>query len=71
MSILQLPLLVDLEHKVGELVLAITSCHTIIISGNSLIWCIEKCGYDNLFNVSPVHLHVLLGVGNFTEVTCV
>jgi hypothetical protein len=65
-------LLVDLEHKVGELVLAITSCHTIIISGNSLIWCIEKCGYDNFnhrFNVSPVHLHVLLGVGNFTEVT--
>jgi hypothetical protein len=35
MSVLKLPLLVDRRHKVGELVLCITSCPSIIILGNT------------------------------------
>jgi hypothetical protein len=41
MSVLKLPLLAD-QQKVGELVLLITSCHTVIILENTLNWCIEK-----------------------------
>jgi hypothetical protein len=37
MSVLKLPLLVDLQQKVGELVLYITSCPSVIISENTLI----------------------------------
>jgi hypothetical protein len=36
MSVLKLPLLVDLQHKVGELVLSITSCPSIISLENNL-----------------------------------
>jgi hypothetical protein len=36
MSMLKLPLLVDLQQKVGELVLPITSCPPIIIFENIL-----------------------------------
>jgi hypothetical protein len=63
MSVLKLPLLVDLQQKVGELVLYTTSCPSNNISYNSLNECIEKRGYGN-FNVSPAHLHAFLGVGN-------
>jgi hypothetical protein len=36
MSVLKLPLLVDLQQKVGELVLSITYCPTAIMSENTL-----------------------------------
>jgi hypothetical protein len=36
MSVLKLPLLVVLQQKVGELVLSLTSCHSIIILENTL-----------------------------------
>jgi hypothetical protein len=36
MSALKLPFLLDLEQKVGELVLSITSCPLIIILQNTL-----------------------------------
>jgi hypothetical protein len=36
MAVLKLPLLVDVQHKVGELVLSITSCPSIIILENVL-----------------------------------
>jgi hypothetical protein len=36
MSVLKLPLLVDLQQKVGELVLSMTSCPTIIVLENAL-----------------------------------
>jgi hypothetical protein len=36
MSVLKLPLLVDLQQKVGELVLSIISCPTVIILENTL-----------------------------------
>jgi len=42
MSVLKVPLLVDLQQKVGELVLSITSCPSIIILENTLNKCIEK-----------------------------
>jgi hypothetical protein len=37
MSVLKLPLLADLQQKVGELVLSITSHSSIIILGNNLV----------------------------------
>jgi hypothetical protein len=40
--VLKLPLLVGLQHKVGELVLPITSCPTIIILENTLNHCVEN-----------------------------
>jgi hypothetical protein len=36
MSVLKLPLLVDLQQKIGELVISITSCSSIIILENIL-----------------------------------
>jgi hypothetical protein len=72
MSLLKLPLLVDFQQKVGELVLSITSCPTIIILQNTLNYCIENRGYGNFddrYNVSPIHLHAILDVGNFTRWT--
>jgi hypothetical protein len=36
MSVLKLPLLVDFQEEVGELVVCITSCSSIIILGNTL-----------------------------------
>jgi hypothetical protein len=36
MSLLKLPFLADLQQKVGELVLSITSCTSIIILENTL-----------------------------------
>jgi hypothetical protein len=71
MSVLQLPLLVDLQQQVGELVLSITSSTIFIILENALSKCIEKCGYgdfDHRYNVSPTHLLVLLAAENFTVV---
>jgi hypothetical protein len=35
-------LLADLEQKLGELLISLTSCPTIIILENALNWCIEK-----------------------------
>jgi hypothetical protein len=56
MSVLELPLLTDLVHEVGKLVLPITSCLSIIILENTLKWCIEKCGDFNHRYVSPIHI---------------
>jgi hypothetical protein len=42
MSVLKLPMLVDLLQKVGELVVSVTLCPTIIISDNALNWYTEK-----------------------------
>jgi hypothetical protein len=70
MSVLILSLLADLQQKVCELVISITSCSSIIILENALNLSIEKCGCDNFnhrYNVSPIHLHAVLGVGNFTK----
>jgi hypothetical protein len=36
MSVLELPLLFVLEQKVGELVISVIPCHSIIISENTL-----------------------------------
>jgi hypothetical protein len=47
MSLLKLPLLADLQQKVGELVLSI-SCPSVIILENTLITLTKKCGYGNL-----------------------
>jgi hypothetical protein len=47
MSLLKLPLLVDFQQKVGELVISITCCPTIIILQNTLNYCIEKRRYGN------------------------
>jgi hypothetical protein len=68
--LLKPPLLADLQQKVGELVLSITSCHIIIILENVLVYR-KKCGCDDSdhwYNVCPIHLHALLGVGNFMKV---
>jgi hypothetical protein len=69
MTVLKLPLLDDLQQKVRELVLSITSCPTIIILETALILCEAKCGYGNFnhgYNVFPIHLPTVLG--NFTMV---
>jgi hypothetical protein len=42
MSVLKLPLLVDLQQKVGALVISITPCPTIMSLENTLNWCTEK-----------------------------
>jgi hypothetical protein len=42
MSVFKLPLLVDLQQKIGELDLSITSCPTIIILENALNSSVEK-----------------------------
>jgi xanthine/uracil permease len=42
MSVIKLPLLVDLQQKVRKIVISITSCHTIIILENTLNQCMEK-----------------------------
>jgi hypothetical protein len=47
MSVLKLILLVDLQKKVGKLVLYITSCLTLIVLENALKLCIKKCGYGD------------------------
>jgi hypothetical protein len=68
MSVLKLPLLVDLQQKVGELVLSIT-CPTVIILENTLNQYIEKCGYCNSDNRRTIKFFLFnLGMGNFTKV---
>jgi hypothetical protein len=70
MSMLKLPLLVDLQQKVGKLVISITSCASITTLENILNWCIKKFGYVNYkhqYNIPPIHLHALLDVRNFTK----
>jgi hypothetical protein len=66
MSVLKLASLVDLQQKVGELVLSITSRPSTIILENTLHFGTEKkCGYGNFdhrYNVSHIHLYALLGV---------
>jgi hypothetical protein len=42
MSVLKLPLLGNLQQKVSELVLSMTSCPSVIILENILNLCIEK-----------------------------
>jgi hypothetical protein len=37
---------------------------------NNLNFCLEKCGYGNVghrYNVSPIHLYAILGVGYFAK----
>jgi hypothetical protein len=36
MSVLKLPLLVDLQQKSGQLVVSMTTCHKIIVLENAL-----------------------------------
>jgi hypothetical protein len=36
MPVIKMPLLVDLQQKEGELILSMTSCHSIIILENAL-----------------------------------
>jgi hypothetical protein len=55
MSVLKLPLLVDLQQKVGELVISITSCPSIIILENTLNQFIKKI-VDHQYNVSRIHM---------------
>jgi uncharacterized membrane protein YphA (DoxX/SURF4 family) len=47
MALIKLFLLVDLQQKVGELVLSITSCFTIIILRSTLNYSTEKIDYGN------------------------
>jgi hypothetical protein len=71
MSVPKLPLLVDLQQKLDEFVLSIIACPTVIIIGNALKKCVEKCCYcnfDHRYNVSCGHFPEVLGVGNFTKV---
>jgi hypothetical protein len=42
MSVLKLPLLVNLQQKVGEIVLTITFCTSLTILQNILNKCVEK-----------------------------
>jgi hypothetical protein len=61
--VVKLPLSVDFQQKVGELVLSTTSCPSVAVLENR-----KKCGYGNFdhwYNVSPIHLLALLGVGEF------
>jgi hypothetical protein len=70
MSVLNLSLLAELQLKVGKLVISTSSCPSILILENTLNWCLEKCGYGTCghqYNVSPIHLHALLGVGNIKK----
>jgi hypothetical protein len=70
MFVLKLHLFLDLQEKVGELIISIISYPTIVILENALSECIEKRDYGNFdhrYNVSPIHLHAILGVGNFTK----
>jgi hypothetical protein len=69
MSVLKLPLLVDLLLKADELVVSITACPSFLKT--RYISLQKKCGYGNFnhrYNVFPVHLHVLLSMGKFTKV---
>jgi hypothetical protein len=50
-SVLKLPLLVDLQQNLGELVLSITSFNSIIILGKASYQCLEKCGYSNFNSI--------------------
>jgi hypothetical protein len=71
MSVIKLLLLVYIQQKLGALVLSMISCSTIIILENMLNYCIENLCYvkvDPRYNVSRIHLHAILGVGNFTKV---
>jgi hypothetical protein len=43
----KLPLLVDLQQKLGPLVFPVTSCPTIIILNHTLNEFVEKCGFGN------------------------
>jgi hypothetical protein len=72
MSVLKLPLLVDLQQKVGKLVLSITSCASVIILENTLNECIEKNVVMLTLTTGIMFLHFMcmhnLGMGNFTKV---
>jgi hypothetical protein len=71
MSVLKLPVLVDLQHKAGELVLSVTSCLQSLFYKIFQFSVQKRCGYGNFnrrCNVSPIHLRAVLGVGNFTKV---
>jgi hypothetical protein len=52
MSVLKLPLLLDLKKKVDELFrpISTTSCPSIIILKHTFNQCVEKCGYGNFDN---------------------
>jgi hypothetical protein len=60
-SALKLSFLVDLQQKVGDLFLSVTSCPSIIISENSLNYSTETCDYDNFNHRNNVcHADLLL-----------
>jgi hypothetical protein len=42
MSVLKLSLLVDLQHRAGEIILYATSCPSITILENNFNWCFEN-----------------------------
>jgi hypothetical protein len=72
-SVLKLPLLVDLQQKVGELVPSIAYCLTIILES---VWIsvYNKCVYGNFnyqYNVFPIPVQALLCVRNLSKVVCV
>jgi hypothetical protein len=68
MYVLKRPLSVDLQQKVDEFVISITSCLSFnhyFIKYFKLLYT-KKCGYGNFnhrYNVSPLHLQTLFGVG--------
>jgi hypothetical protein len=67
MFVLKLPLLV-VQQIVGELVLPVSSCLSVIILENKLSVYNKYGNFHHRHNGSPVHLHGIFGVGNFTKV---
>jgi hypothetical protein len=67
--VLKLPLLVDLQQKVGKLVLSITFCPSTIILENTLDQCIVKYygKFNHRYDVSPIHLRAPLELRNFRK----
>jgi hypothetical protein len=72
MSVLKLPLLVDLQQKVGKPVLSIIPCPSIIAYFRKYFKLVYKtCGhskFNHWYNVSHIHSHALSGVGSSKEV---
>jgi hypothetical protein len=67
-SVITLPLLADLQRKVGEFFHNFLSHNQYFTKCFKLVY--RKNGYGNfyhLYNVSPVHLHAIFGGGEFYE----
>lgn len=69
MSVQKLPLMVNLQQKVRELILSITSyLSNLVIKYFKLVY--KNCGYGKFIHryyLSPIHLHIFWGMANFTE----